>query len=161
MRSQRVPVHYRATMSTFVLNGLVKRHADLMGEAEAIRTRLDEISAALLHPDATILLVDPAFDLAAVRPRRHTADDAYYARPHARIVLEILRDAGKPLATAEIKHRVMAMERLNARDPRLRQETAKRVSNALNRQRMRGTVRSESGDRGTVLGSLSGRLAKR
>ena len=142
-------------MSSFVLNGLVKRHADLMGEAEAIRARLDEISAALVHLDATILLFDPTFDLAAVRPRRHNVEDSYYARPHARIVLSLLREAGRRLTTAEIKHRVMAMEGLDARDPRVRQETAKRVSNALNRQRMRGTVRSEAGEGQAVLWSLS------
>ena len=64
--------------TSIVLNGLVKRHADLLGEAEAIRARLDEISAALMHLDATILLFDPAFDLTAVRPRKHTVEDSYY-----------------------------------------------------------------------------------
>ena len=132
--------------TSIVLNGLVKRHADLLGEAEAIRAQLDEISAALIHLDATILLLDPAFDLTAVRPRNHMVEDPYYARPHARIILGLLREAGEPLTTVEIKHRVMAMEGLDARDPRVRRETGKRVSNALNRQRMRGTVRSEPGD---------------
>ena len=136
--------------TSIVLNGLVKRHADLLGEAEAIRARLDEISAALFHLDATILLFDPAFDLTAVRPRKHTVEDSYHVRPHARIILGLLREAGEPLTMGEIKHRVMAMQGLDARDPRVRRETGKRVSNALNRQRMRGTVRAEPGENHAV-----------
>lgn len=51
-------------------NGLVKRRGDLLGEVEAIRARLDRISAALIHLDATILFCDPPFDMTAIRPRK-------------------------------------------------------------------------------------------
>ena len=69
---------------------------------------------ALVHVDAVILLFDPTFNLSNVRPRRHTTEDTYYLRPHARIVLGILREAGQPLTTAEIKYRVMSIEGLGS-----------------------------------------------
>ena len=141
-------------MASIVLNGLVKRHADLAGEAEAIRSRLDEISAKLVHLEAVILLFDPNYDLRAVRPRRYTADEPYYVRPHARIVLTLLREAAEPIATREIVRRVMEVEERDPRDPAVRRDTAKRVLNALQRQRAKGTVRSERTDGAHILWAI-------
>ena len=134
---------YGAGMSSIVLNGLVKRHADLTGEAEAIRSRQDEISATLVHLEAVILLFDPNYDLQSVRPRRYTSGEPYYVRPHARIVLSILREVGAPTTTRDIIKRVIAVEDRDPRDPAVRRDTAKRVLNALQRQRAKGVVGSQ------------------
>jgi hypothetical protein len=63
-------------VTDFVLSGLVKRRAELAGEAEVIRARLAAIAADLGHLDAVIRQFDPAFDVAAIRPRKVKPVDA-------------------------------------------------------------------------------------
>ena len=93
---------------------------------------------------------DPTFDLVSIRPRwpRPDADDH---RARSRIVLDVLREAGAPVVTAEIVLRVMVREGLDARDRPTWRIATKRVSQALGRQRALGRVRSEPGPGQTVL----------
>ena len=71
-----------------VLSGLIRKRAEMAGEAEALRTRLAAIAASMGHVDAVIGLFDPSFDFASIRPKRPRAPDATKPGEMSRFVLE-------------------------------------------------------------------------
>ena len=132
-------------MADYVVAGLVKRRAELAGEAEAIKARLARIATDLGHPDATIRLFDPDHDIAGIRAKRPRGPGVAGRGEMARLVLGALRDAPEPMTTAGVAERVMAAARgMAAGDAKARRAAAKRVGTALGRQRENGAVRSSS-----------------
>jgi hypothetical protein len=90
-------------MTDPVLSGLVKRRAELAGEADALRGRLAQIAADLGHLDATIRLFDPDFDLAAIRPKRARSGVDANRGATIRHALDVLRRAGKPMGCGTVR----------------------------------------------------------
>ena len=122
---------------------MVKRRAELAGEADALRARLAQIAADLGHLDATIRLFDPDFDLAAIRPKRVRAADTARLGEMSRAVLCVLREAAGPMTTAEVVAAVTAGAGVDGQDRKAAARMANRVGLALRRQERNGTVRSE------------------
>jgi hypothetical protein len=138
-------------VTDYVLAGLVKRRAELAGEAEAIRARLARIATDLGHLDATIRLFDPDFNVTAIRAKRPRGPGVAGRGEMARLVLGVLRDAPGPMATAGVVERVMAARDMQAGDAKARRAAAKRVGMALGRQRENGAVRSGLGPGRVIL----------
>lgn len=80
-------------MVDYVLSGLVKRRAELAGEADALKARLARIATDLGHLDATIRLFDPDHDVAGIRPRRPRGPDVAGRGEMTRAILAVLREA--------------------------------------------------------------------
>ena len=120
-------------MTEHVLSGLTKRRAELAGEAVQLRARLAAIAADMGHLDAVIRLFDPEYDLVAIRPKRPRGPDVAGRGERSRALLAVLREAGEPLATAEIVRRMMARTGQDAEDRRLVRMLTKRISMALAR----------------------------
>jgi hypothetical protein len=97
------------------------------------------------HLDAVIRLFDPEYDLVAIRPKRPRGPDVAGRGERSRALLAVLREAGEPLATAEIVRRMMARAGQDGEDRRLVRMLMKRISMALARQAQRGAVRGEQG----------------
>ena len=131
-------------MADYVVAGLVKRRAELAGEAEAIRARLARIAADLGYLDATIRLFDPESEISGIRARRPRRPGVAGRGEMARLVLGALRDAPGPMTTTGVVERVMAARDMEAGDARPRRAAAKRVGTALGRQRENGAVRPSS-----------------
>ena len=130
-------------MADYVVSGLVKRRAELAGEADALKGRLAQIGADLGHLDATIRLFDPDFDLAAIRPRRVRAADTAKRGEMSRSVLGVLREAAGPMTTASVVEAVMTASGTDGQDRKAAARMANRVGLALRRQERNGAVRSE------------------
>ena len=134
-----------------VLSGLIRKRAEMAGEADTLRVRLAAIVANLGHVDAVIGLFDPAFDLATIRPKRPRASDATKPGEMSRFVLDALREAGEPVPTSVIAARLMAERGMDAEDRALWRAVSKRVGMTLRHQEQRGTVRSQPGPGRTML----------
>ena len=132
-------------MAEHVLSGLTKRRAELAGEAVQLRARLAAIATDTGHLDAVIRQFDPEYDLGAIRPKRLRGPDVAGRGERSRALLAVLREAGEPLATAEIVRRMMARAGQDGEDRRLVRMLMKRISMALARQAQRGAVRGEQG----------------
>jgi hypothetical protein len=132
-------------MADYVVAGLVKRRAELTGEADALRTRVTQIAADIAHLDAVIRQFDPDFDLAAIRPKRVHAVNAAGRGETCRFVLDVLREAVAPMTTADIAARLIAKHGMEGQDRQGRHRAMGRVGIALRRQRENGIVRSVSG----------------
>ena len=139
-----------------VLSGLARKRAELAGEADALRTRLAQITADLGHLDAAIRLFDPEYDLAAIRPKRQRLPDVARPGEMSRFVLDALREATEPIPTPAIAARLIAERGLDARDRPLVRNLTKRVCMALRHQEQRGTVRSQQGPGRVALWTVAG-----
>ncbi len=127
-------------MADYVVSGLVKRRAELAGEAEALKAHLAQIATDLGHLDATIHLFDPDFDLAAIRPKRLRAADGAGRGEVARFILKALREAPAPLTAHDLARRFMAARGTDTAGGAVPRAMARRMAMALRRQELNGAL---------------------
>lgn len=139
-----------------VLSGLIRKRAELSGEAEALTVRLMAINANVIHLDAVIGLFDPAFNLASIRPKRARGPNVAKPGEMSRFVLDALRGAAEPIGTPELTVQLMAARGLDAQDRVAYRNMGKRVCMALRHQEGRGAVRSAHGPGRIALWSIAG-----
>ena len=125
--------------------GLIRKHAELSGQADALRARLTQIGTDIDHLGAVIRLFDPDRDLASIRPKRPRAADVARPGEMSRFVLGVLREAAEPMPTPAIAARLMAERGMDGQDRGAARNVTKRVGMALRHQEQRGTVRSLPG----------------
>ncbi len=128
-----------------VLSGLIRKRADLSGEANTLTARLAAISSSVAHLDAVIGLFDPSFDLASIRPKRQRDPSAAKPGEISRLVLDVLRDAAEPIGTPALTAMLMQARGLDVNDRAAYRNIGKRLCMALRHQERRGTVRSQPG----------------
>ena len=132
-------------MTNYVLLGLTKRRAELAGEAESLKGRLTQIGTDAMHLEAVIRQFDPDYDLASIEGIRQRGPDAAQRGERSRVLLDVLREAGESLATAEIVRRVMKLHGQDLEDRQLLRSLSKRISMSLARQERQGVLRSKRG----------------
>lgn len=130
-------------MADHVVSGLVRRRAELAGEADALKGRLARIATDLGHLDATIRLFNPDYDLGAIRPKRVRVGDAASRGEMSRAVLRVLRQTAEPMTTAAVVAEVMTGRGTDAQDRKAVGLMMGRVGMALRRQERNGAVRGE------------------
>ena len=143
-------------MNEFVVPGLVKRRAALAGELEAAQARVKQLHADLAALDAVIRQFDPAYpvdEIAAKRPRAVAIAD--FANM-GRAVLDVLREAGRPLTIGEVTARIIALRALDAGSGAVRSAIEASAGRALRHQRKAGTVRNPEKVGRAVLWGLAG-----
>lgn len=133
-------------MTDYVLNGLIKRRAEVAGEIEALHDKIRKLLADLETLDHALSIFDPTLPVETIKPRafRPPSDWSEYGQM-TRIVLNILRSASEPLTTRDIALQMLVERALNKDDQRLLNRMTKRVGIALRRQRDSEVVRSKQG----------------
>ena len=126
---------------------LKRKRAELLGEAEGLAARIEAINAQVSAIDQVIAIYDPAYALersAAARPRR--AKDTRPLPPElgrinkSEAILEVLREASRPLSTADCTCKIAERHGVAANDPALPLFVT-HVSAALNSLMKRSRVR--------------------
>jgi hypothetical protein len=126
----------------YAINALKTRRAEIDGEIEACRRRLENLTEAIVHLDASIALLDPAYNPASVRPKRlYRRAKLFGGRKLTGLILDALRRAERPLATQEV---VAAIAGVGASAPNI----AKRVRMGLQHLAKRGAVVKEGERKG-------------
>lgn len=133
---------------------LKRKRAELLGEAEGLAARIEAINVQVSAIDHVIAIYDPAYTperSMAVKPWR-TKESKQLPPELARInksaaILEVLREAGRPLSTADCTGMVAERHGVAANDPALPLFVT-HVSAALNSLMKRSRVRQS----GTVDG---------
>ncbi len=133
-------------MNEFVLNGLVKRRAELAGQIEAAHEALRKMVLDLENLDATIVQFDPDFRVEAIKPKGFRPPSDWSNRGQmSRLILSILRQAAEPLTSRDIALQLLVERALDKSDQRLLRLMTKRVGVALRLQRENGAVRCDQG----------------
>jgi SRSO17 transposase len=127
----------------YAINALKERRAEIDGEIEACRRKLENLTEAIVHLDASIALLDPTYDPASVRPKRfYRRGKLFGGKKLTGLILDALRRAERALTTQEV---VAAIAGVGASAPNV----TKRVRMALRYLAKRGAVFKE-GERKTA-----------
>lgn len=128
-----------------VLTGLVAKRREIAGKIEHLQDQLRQHGIDLDHVDAAIHIFDPSIELEEIKsrpvPPRHQA----FKGEVTRIVLATLRNAKRPLTTAEIAQRVMAERGLDTKNERLMQLIGKRTGACLRHWHKKGIANKHQG----------------
>ena len=118
------------------INALVRKRSEIAGRIEHLQNELRQAVIDLDNVDHTIHLFDPNIELEEIKsrpvPPRHQA----FKGEVTRIVLATLRNAKRPLTTAEIAQRVMAERGLDTGNARLVRLMGKRTGACLRQGRL-------------------------
>jgi len=133
-------------MTDYVLQGLVKRRAELAGEIEATHASLRKMIDDLEKLDSVILQFDPEHNVEGIKPKAFRPPEDWAHRGEmTKGVLSILRQAVEPMTSRDIAVEMLLNRALNAQDQKLLALMVKRVGVALRLQRNNSVVRSLTG----------------
>lgn len=139
-----------------VISALSKKRAELSGDIERMQRELTAAISALEKLDATLLLFDPTYEIASIKPKAFRPPDDWSKRGEmTRLILGILRKATEPLTSSDIAAQLIAERALDQSDVKLQRLMTKRVGVALRGQRDKGVAVSKPGPGMSVLWSLS------
>lgn len=128
-----------------VLTGLIAKRSEIAGQIEHAQDQLRQLVINLDHIDAAIHIFDPTIELVEIKarpvPPRHHA----FKGEVTRVVLTALRNAKRPLTTAEIAQRVMAERGLDTANLRLLKTMQKRTGACLRHWERKGAARKQRG----------------
>jgi hypothetical protein len=123
-----------------VVTGLIAKRAELAGKIEHLQDELRQLVIDLDNVDATIHIFDPSIELEDIRTRPVPPKHHAFRGEITRIVLAALKNAKKPLTTAEVAQRVMAERGLDTANARLMKTMSKRTGACLRHWRERGVA---------------------
>jgi len=124
-----------------VITALSKKRAELSGDIERTQHQLQDMIRDLEHLDQTLLLFDPSYQIASIKPKAFRPPADWSKRGEmTRVILGILRRATEPLTSRDIAVQLIDQRALNGGDEKLLRLMTKRVGVALRGQRDRGSV---------------------
>lgn len=127
---------------TYALSALRHKRARLAGEIEATERTLAKRREELAAIDATLRLFHPDADPSHITSIRPVWRGIYFRQgERPRLCLDALRDAGKPLPTAQITAYVMRAKGMDAADRKLRAAVHGHIHRAMSRLAVQGRVR--------------------
>jgi hypothetical protein len=139
-----------------VITALSRKRAELSGDIERMQRELTAAIASLEKLDATLLLFDPTYEIASIRPKAFRPPDDWSKRGEMiRLILGILRKATEPLTSNDIATQLIAERALDQSDVKLHRLMTKRVTVALRGQRDKGVAVSQPGPGMSVLWLLA------
>lgn len=123
------------------ISGLLRKRADVFGEAILIRERRAEIKNDIEALDRTLGTVGYKGGLDAAMPRRK--EQVIFGQGElTRVIMAELRDAGLPMRSRKAGQSIVALQGHDARDRKYVSDLTRRVSKALRKQREDGRVKA-------------------
>ena len=96
-------------MTGFAVSALVERRREIQREIAYLEHEIKTCEEAIGHVDATILLLDPYYDLGKLKPKKFVSEDSlFYPGETPVLVLETLRATNHPMTTPEITMALLA-----------------------------------------------------
>ena len=123
-----------------MVDGLVKKRAELAGEMLRTQGRLGQLAKDLETLDAALKLVAPDLDIPGIAPKMVKPPEDWSKRGEmSRVVFAILRTSQKPMTSREIAAE-MIVQRGLAATPKLLNLMTRRVAGCLRDKREQGLV---------------------
>ena len=142
---------------THVVSALRKKRAEVAGHVHDLEKKVKTWRAKLAHIDETIRLFSPETDPEAIPAKRAYRRARYFSRGElARLCLDVLRKADKPLTTADI---VASVVKAKGLPEGVAPSLTEKVLAYLRIKRKAGTV-AKSGTTQSVRWSLGERHAE-
>jgi hypothetical protein len=127
-----------------VISALVDKRSEIAGLVAHHRKEITRLSEEVKTVDAVIKLFEPDYRIDAIRPNRYQKQNAFFKHGEAhRLILNVLREFGKPLSTNDIAKAVMARAGIEDAHEKALQAT---VLTILHRQKKSGLVETTGKD---------------
>ncbi|MDF1732960.1 MAG: hypothetical protein P1U49_15755 [Minwuia sp.] len=136
------------------ISGLLRERSELAGEIEPAQDKLRQLLIDLGSIDHTIRDFDPDIDLRDVRPKPMPPRQGAAQGEVTRIILAALRQHER-MTAPELAVHTMVARGMNASDQGMRKTVTKRVMSILRHHRSRGVLKSEHGQEGLLVWSVS------
>jgi hypothetical protein len=125
-------------MTNYVLQGLIKKRAEISGALANMHETVGKMVRDLEHIDATIKLIDPDYQPEGISPKMFRPPEDWSKRGQmSRMILSILRTAKEPMTSREIAAK-MIFERGLATDMKMLKLMSRRVGSSLRDMRDKG-----------------------
>jgi hypothetical protein len=135
------------------ISGLLRKRAELMGDAQKLREQLAHVGNDIEALDRTLISLGYDGDLKGMQPRGNRV--VFFARDELRrFLLDELRKATGPISSRDLAEKLIGMEGKDCRDRRLRNDMVKRVGKSLKLIRAQGHANSHRGASGGLLWRL-------
>ena len=96
-------IYERSRGDRYALSALKNRRATIASEIVSLERQMRHCKEALVHVDATLRLLDESIDIDAIPNKRPPRRVKLFRQGElGRMILDALRNADRPLATAEI-----------------------------------------------------------
>lgn len=128
----------RTTTYEHTISGLLKRRAELFGEAERIRDRLAEINNDVAALDRILVSLGCKANLDLLMPKQKRPPIINYGAA-VKLILDALKEA-EPLSSREIARKTLENCGQDAADRKALSDATERVSRTLRRLRDRGLL---------------------
>ncbi len=139
-----------------VITALVRKRAELAGDIETAQAKLRQMILDLESLDKTLLLFDPEYQIASIKPKAFRPPADWSKRGEmTRLILGILRQATEPLTSQDVAVQLIVERALDRDDAKLLRLMTKRVGVALRGLRDRGIAVSQPGPGMSVLWVLA------
>ena len=123
------------------ITGLLTKRLDMLTEAERLRDRIAEIRNDLLALDRTLKTLGYEGDLESMMPRQKR--QVIFGRGELlRAIMDVLRDADRPMRSREIAQELIAVRGDDPRNRRYISELTRRIGKALRPMLASGDIRS-------------------
>lgn len=135
-------------LKSHVVSGLVSKRAELAGRVQHHQNEIRRLGVDLAHLDATLRLFAPALDLRGIKPRGQRRPNPHFRHGESRrLILDVLREAAKPLTSRAIAEAMLSRKGVDARGEDL-EAVQKIVLCALRRMETQGVARESGKDAG-------------
>jgi hypothetical protein len=127
---------------TYLISGLVALRRELTGQIVALEDQAAELRKSVTHVDAVLRLVNPAFDVERVPPKRLSHRSRFFGNQElSRMLREVLRDLdGRQASIVDIADAVMKRKGMDLTDDFLLPRIQKTVWAGLDRLAKRGRI---------------------
>lgn len=103
-----------------VVSQLIEKRKQLAGEFLYYQKKVEELNKQILAIDTSIVIFDPNISPKEFKPIRYSNKKRYFAHGEAMILIyDILREAGEPVATADIVKAIMKKKGFDISDKEL------------------------------------------
>ena len=137
-----------------VISALIKKRSELSGEIKHYEKIIKECKENLTSLDKTIHIFDESYDLRTIKSKRIVKNSYFASGEAAKMVLDVLRTAHKPLRTDEISN-IVASKKSLILEGRDKVNFQKSILYALNTSEKRGLVASVGKDGLSLMWSIA------
>lgn len=125
-----------------VISGLAAKYSELSGVLKQHQEVMRQIIADLGHVAVAIKLFDPDFDLRTIKITNHRIANGWFEHGEVnRLLMDVLRTAGKPLSTRQIGEAMVAIKGIEVNGVEEWDLFLKPVLGAARRLEQKGTIK--------------------
>jgi len=130
---------------THVISALTAKRSELAGLVAHHRKEMVRISEEVKMLDVTIKLFEPEYRIRSIKPKRYQKKNEFFKHGEApRTILDILREADRPLSTNDIAKSVMPLKGISGEHEKALQAS---ILTTLHKQMKSGLVELTGKDR--------------